>query len=247
MFIGQYTSYNPDGYIIRIGENALISMCLSCLEAYAVSHKDNGRGKTALETYGLLFGSEVSLPDGKTLYSVELASVDTSAERERSACTPNPRALELKKDLITSFFPQYEFLGDYHSHPYTEPYTEALMGTDCYKFSGYDYAHILGEPHYWMKHHYRVGMVLTVSLLKRKSGRQNRMVNTNTIEFTFGNYRLFLTGYVSMLEEFEEYIEMADDEDVTLLCPSLMGLSGEYTQFGRCIRKPRLRHVCGRI
>lgn len=90
-------------------------------------------------------------------------------------------------------------------------------------------------------------MVLTITLLKRKSGGQSKMIDRNTIELTFGNYRLFLAGYVSMLEEFEEYIEMADDEDVTLLFPSLMGLSGEYTQFGRGIRKPRLRHLCGRI
>lgn len=239
--------YNPYGYVIRISESSLISMLLSCLEAYSVSHRKNGRRRTALETYGLLFGSEVRLPDEKTLYSIELVSVDTSAGRERSACTPSPKALELKKDLITPFFPQYEFLGDYHSHPYTKPYTEELMGTDCFKFSPCDYAHILGASDYWIKHNYRVGMVVTITLLKRKSARQNRMIDTNIMEFTFGNYRLFLAGYVGLLDEDDEGLEIAGNGDVTLFCPSLMGLSGEYTPFGKCMRKPRLRHVCGSI
>lgn len=110
--------YNVNGYIIRIGENALIQMCLNGLEAYSIAHKEGKRFQKHLETLGLLWGHELELSNKKTLYCVELASVDTSAERYHDSCEPNDDALELKRNILTSFWPQYDFLGDFHTHPY---------------------------------------------------------------------------------------------------------------------------------
>ena len=87
-----------------------MQMCIGALEAYLVRHEGNTGGKTLLETYGSLFGGEVELPDGKTFYSIEFFSVDTSAEMNHDSVVPNWKASELKADLLTSFFPQYSFL-----------------------------------------------------------------------------------------------------------------------------------------
>ncbi|MDD4237432.1 MAG: hypothetical protein PHT62_02570 [Desulfotomaculaceae bacterium] len=110
--------YNSSGYVIRISENALIQMCLNGLEAYIVTHKENNEDKSKLETFGLLWGHESTLTNQKTLYSIELLSIDTSAVRKSNSCEPNDLALELKRDIMTSFWPHYDFLGDFHTHPY---------------------------------------------------------------------------------------------------------------------------------
>ena len=102
--------YNDNGYIIRIGENALIQMCLNGLEAYSIAHKKGKRSQKPLETLGLLWGHELELSNKKTLYCVEFASIDTSAERNHDSCEPNDEALELKRNVLTSFWPQYDFL-----------------------------------------------------------------------------------------------------------------------------------------
>lgn len=67
---------------------------------------------------------------------------------------------------------------------------------------------------------------------------------TGLIYVSTGGYQemveLLLTGYFSKIDEHEEAIEIADDEDVTVLCPSLMGPSVEYAPRGEGIRKPGL-------
>jgi len=58
------------------------------------------------------------LLNGKTLYTVCKASVDTSNRRTPDSCDPNEEALSLKRDFLSSFFPDYEVLGNFHTHPY---------------------------------------------------------------------------------------------------------------------------------
>lgn len=123
--------FNQHGYIVRVSENSLIQMCLNGIEAYVVKHKQ-GKGKKSknmIETYGLLWGHQINQPDKKTLYCVEMVSIDTSAVRDTNSVIPRKLALRLKKDLLTSFWPQYEFLGDFHTHPY-EHYKEVLDEKD---------------------------------------------------------------------------------------------------------------------
>ena len=97
--------YNIRGYIIRISENALIQMVLNGLEAYSIFHRGIKGPRVALETLGWLWGYEVVLPNNQNLYSIENMSIDTSAVRDHGYCDPNDRALELKRDLMTSFWP----------------------------------------------------------------------------------------------------------------------------------------------
>jgi hypothetical protein len=126
-----------NNYYIRISENALIQLVLNGLEAYSVYHQGKKRAETRLETYGLLWGHETHLPNNNgILYSIELISVDTSAERAHSFCSPNDSALQLKRDIMTSFLPHYDFLGDFHTHPYKK-YTDVTKNK-CYNYSADD-------------------------------------------------------------------------------------------------------------
>jgi len=98
--------------------------------------------KTELETYGLLWGHEIILPDGNILYSVQKMTVDAMAYRRTDSVRPSDEK-KVIKDIITSYWPQYSFLGDFHSHPY-EHYkkVEEIKG---YEFSEGDRTSMINE------------------------------------------------------------------------------------------------------
>lgn len=231
-------------YIIRLSENALIQMCLNGLEAYSIQHKGRAGHKERLETYGLLWGHEVNLPNKQTLYCVEMATIDTSAKMDKLQCESSLDAFELKRDLMTSFWPQYDFLGDFHTHPFTD--AQAVMKRKDYGFSDTDYASIEDED-YWFRFRYRVGLVLTITTLKRKSAKENNWFDPKTIMFTLGNYRLLIRGYVAYPEENRLKLTRDEDDNVTIDCPALIGLKGEYTEFGRAIDRRGSKHLSGQI
>lgn len=225
-------------YFIRISEDALIQLVLNGLEAYSVSHPGKKKAKTRVETYGLLWGHEINLPENNgTLYSVELVSIDTSAERMRRSCTPNEKALEMKRDIMTSFWPHYDFLGDVHTHPHGN-YKD--VGNEEINFSKDDIKS-LEEPCYdWKKHNYRVGLVLTIASMERAGSRDSKYGPNNQIEFTLGKYRLWLKAYVALYEDEENEdgekksalkVSKHNEKNVFLDCPALAGIMTEFTPF----------------
>lgn len=82
----------------------------------------------------------------------------------------------------------------------------------------------------------------------RKSSWENIRLGNNTIEFTLGNYRLWLKGYIAYDDNGKLKLSAHDDDNVHLECPALMGLYGEFTQFGKVLPKRRgSRHMPGEI
>lgn len=212
--------YNIDGYVIRVTEEAFMQLCLAGLEAYCVPHrKSKRRVENGLETYGTLWGHECRLPNGKTFYGVEYASVDTSAEREPNRCGARPGALELKRSIISSSFPQYSFLGDFHTHPHET--TREVRQRQCYTPSFEDYISIEDDP-YWLENDYKVGLILTIVMLQRQQRTTWRRVSSSTVEGTMGYFRLWLHGTVAYLDEdYNIEASRADDKDVTLECSGI--------------------------
>lgn len=237
-------SKHEPGYVVRISEQALIQLCLSGLEAYSVSHLRKG-AKLRLETYGMLWGHGAIMPDHRTLYAVEMVSVDTSARMDHSTVHRSEHALELKRDLMTSFWPQLEFLGDFHTHPY--PRGTHVVGERLYEFSDTDRNDIVENAAYWRRHGYRIGLVLTIMALHRASSRTQRWLEDSAIEFTLGNYRLWLQAYVAF--DHEGGLRLSEDGDTRVLldCPAVMGLQGEYTKFGRARTGSGPRHRAGQV
>jgi len=160
---------------------------------------------------------------------VNLFSIDTSARPGRNSVLPNEDAFYLKWDLISSFFPHYDFLGDFHTHPF-EDFREV---EDGYCLSDQDRYHIQGEPGLWCFPNYRISLVLTIALMKRRSSRLAEHVDSSTIRFDLGNYRFWLKGYVAYESE-EQWIQISEDEDenIHLDCPALSGLKFEHRLFG---------------
>lgn len=235
---------NEQGYVIRVAENALIQLVQNGLEAYSVKHHRRGP-RIRLETYGLLWGHETTLPDGRTFYAIEMVNVDTSAEMEPDACLPSDEALGLKRDLMTSFWPQFDFLGDFHTHPYDSIAEVNEIRGWC--FSEVDQDHITDHAPFWRRHGYRVGLVLTIARMGRASGRDHQWLDTSTIEFTLGNYRMWLKAYV-VAEAGGQLVVSADADPYVLLdCPALVGLNGEYTRFGRVPAGRATQHRPGQI
>ncbi|MDD3653115.1 MAG: hypothetical protein PHO01_02835 [Desulfotomaculaceae bacterium] len=171
------------------------------------------------------------------MYCVEQASVETSARQGHSFVVPNLLSLVLKRELITSFWPHYDFLGDFHTHPY-EHYTD-VIAIKGYNYSDGDISRIEDYSGYWRFYNYRVGVVLTISRLHRRGRRGLQRLDNSTIEFALGKYRLWLKGYVAVLEDKQLKLTSDYDQRVALECPALLGMGREYTGFNELEGKLR--------
>lgn len=219
-------------YIVRISENALITLVLSSLEAYSVKKKDikeKGRPKSRIEVYGSLFGHEVIMKDREILYQIEMAHTDTTAEQRRSSVDENKEAISLKADIITSFWPHLIYLGDFHSHPFKN--TKEVLDNKMYFMSDDDREWL--KDTFWKQKGYRVGLVVTIAAMEKAGRKVSGWVATNCVEATLGNYRIWLSAYCAYSVKSECRYTRDNDISVILDCPSLTGLRCEHTAFGR--------------
>lgn len=219
-------------YVIRVSENALISLVLSSLEAYSVKKKDikeKGRPKSRIEVYGSLFGHEVIMKDKEILYQVEMAHTDTTAEQRRSSVDENKEAISLKADVITSFWPHLIYLGDFHSHPFKN--TKEVRNNKMYFMSQDDREWL--KDNFWKQKGYRVGLIMTLAAMEKAGRKANDWVATNCVEATLGNYRMWLSAYCAYSQKGEYRYTNDNDATVTLDCPALTGLRWEHSDFGR--------------
>ena len=226
------TRNNSKKYVVRVSENALITLILSSLEAYSVKKKDikeKGRPKSRIEIYGSLFGHKTIMKNNEIIYHVEMAHTDTTAEQRRSSVDENREALSLKSDVISSFWPHMIFLGDFHSHPFKN--IRDVVESKRYFLSEGD-REWLNDP-FWKQKDYRVGLVMTIAAMEKAGTKGCDWVANNCIETTMGNYRMWLAAYC-VYNQNGKYMYTGDnDESVTLDCPSLTGLKWEHTDFGR--------------
>jgi hypothetical protein len=228
---------NPHGYIVRISETALIQMCASGLEAYVVPHETKEGNKRRIETIGLLWGHENRLPNLRTFYSVELVTIDTSAIRRKNFCEQKDSSLKLKRDLMTSFWPQYDFLGDFHTHP--EEDHNIVIREKRYEFSKEDCADVSNDRG-WVGHNYRVGVVLTIAQMQRRSWSLT-FPDVGTVCFTLGNFKLWLKVYIAYLKKGDIFLSKHSDPNVVLDCPIQIGIMGEHTRFGGMVKGKKSR------
>lgn len=84
---------------------------------------------------------------------------------------------------------------------------------------------------------------MTIALLGKASPRLARQVSSSALEFTASNYRFWLKAYVTHLDEDEEELEFAADDEVELHCTSWMGIR-PITPFGRAKRGRMIKHQC---
>ena len=226
---------------IIIKEEALMEMVLSALEGFAIKNLEKKKYQNRyLEVYGLLWGSLVKYSGNDNdienyIYTISHLSIDTTAKRSKDSVESNDDALILKKDVITSFWPHYRFLGDFHTHPYKRRKNFDYKDIDkdkLYDFTKYDFAFIKDDAEFWYEHNYRVGVVMTIIDMQNKSDII-RQVKDNLIMFNLGNYRLWVKGYwVSYKKDKKNKIKANVTDDVYLRCPYLTGMC-EFLEFGK--------------
>ncbi len=174
-----------------------MTMLLNGLEAYEIRHLVRLRKRRGVETFGTLWGYESRAADGRhRLFNVGFVSIDTSARRTTHSIDNDVAALTLKRDLVAGFWPHYEFLGDFHTHPFGTVPPREILARRSFDFSKGDRDSI---EYFITQCHlpYRVGLVLTIVALKRPGRGRPRVVDPATIEFPLGRYRCWLRACVA--------------------------------------------------
>ena len=211
-------------------------MVLNGIEAYSVKHY--GKGKYRLETCGALFGYEVKLNENKILYQIEMANVDTSAERSENSVLPNRVAMNKKANIMSKYWPHIKYIGDYHTHPYNNIAevlsTEIEKGASKGDNKGYYLS--VGDRD-WLNENsvsckecgYKVGLLITIAELKRKGKILNNITNSQmqTIEFNLDDLKIWISAYYTFEKDNKLFYSKNNDKNITIECPSIIGFSGE--------------------
>ena len=221
---------------IVIKEAALMQLILSTLEAFAVRHLEKRTHNKYLETYGLLWGSFTKISGNNTqnfIYTISHITIDTSAKKSKNYVEPNDEALILKKDIITSYWPYYKFLGDFHTHPYKRKKDFDYQDVErerLFEFSKEDFDFVENSAEYWYELNYRVGIVVTIIDMERAT-KKVEQIKDNLLVFNLGNYRIWIKGYWVSYKKHNK-IKARLIDDIYISCPHLTGMH-EFTQFGR--------------
>ena len=199
--------------IVHIQNHALQAMLISCIETFPNSYmpKENGQRKHSKkddkhdgESLGLLFGQRMLRDNDFMVYNVTLAVTMQSTERTHSSVSWSDVRFERIKQ-ITQTFPDLEFLGCFHSHPWakenfngqaTEP-SEADVQSSC--MSALDCGTDVIE------------VILGLTVMKNHSYR-NAKLDGHSIDSYCGKFKYRLSAYVTS-GIYDSYDEDEDDED----------------------------------
>jgi hypothetical protein len=209
-------------HVVSLSEPAFFTIVAAALEAYEISHTNNpATPHKPVETYGNLWGYETYSRRGERILQVCMADVETSAERDPGSVQAKEESFQLKQGLISRFKPEFEYLGDFHSHPYDfandkiKTVLEVERG-EYFRFSPDDVKHAryLKETR-----DYRVGLVATVFRADKPVRRNDEYVCIETqhyscIRFSYGEFTIWIKAHVFADKN------AINDQKLVLLCPA---------------------------
>ena len=201
---------------IHVSDNALMHLVLAGIESFHVRPwgKTVAEHRGAVETAGLLLGYFRSKNTIDHVF-VNDVSTDTYSERDKNSVLINQTVTEEKMKVVESRWPYMTLVGDFHTHPYSDPEDSAsvVRRKQYWRFSPGDYKSYEEattqdqfHPSRWNG---RVALVLTIARNKRKHvGVRSEYIKTNAITWLFEDYRLFLAGYAIDISQksSEEYV-----------------------------------------
>lgn len=182
-------------YLVNISESAFRSITLATIESYSGVSPPRGKGRPRkyLETYGLLWGYETTLRNGKPCFTVEAATTDVNAERDHTSVTPSKHGLQTMNAIVSAYWPNWRFIGDFHSHPYkpkqSMPRRPFLSREDIETVEDVD------SPYPSLG--YRVCLLTSIKQMTRRGGKEPEYLGTNAMEWTMHNLRLSLAAWVA--------------------------------------------------
>jgi len=223
---------NHKGYVVSISENALIALVLNVMEAYAIKPKGKLKSACGLEIFGSLYGFESNMADGRTLFRIEFVSVDTSVKQAPNAVEYNTEAIVLKSQILNSFWPHYSYLGDFHSHAYSHVNdVEEVRG---YFLSEGDIEDLEENQNFYHELGARLSLLVTVASLHRASNTQPDWLNHySCFSFTMSNVRVWISANCLYKKDGRLKYISAQDDLVFMDCPTVLGFTGEWVDFGR--------------
>lgn len=215
--------------IVSISDSAFFSIITAALEAYKVDHVlCDGEAGARVETIGNLWGYSQGLTGGDKIYRVVWADTSTSAIRSKASIVHDKAVQELKQTFVDTFFPEVSYLGDYHSHPYSNKddgvKTELeLERSELYKFTNADFRSVKSLQDEDALD-YRVGLVVTVFEREQQVSRaQTRLDGASGIRFQYSGMTIWIKAYVWSDNGEQNYRRKAC-KMVRLVCPGLSAL-----------------------
>jgi proteasome lid subunit RPN8/RPN11 len=180
-------------YLVNVSEAAFQSMVIATIESFLVPGRSGKAGRLTREreAYGLLWGYETTTPSKGRCFNIEVANVDTNAERGRGWVTPS-EAVETINRALPAYWPNLKFLGDFHSHPWSarDPWPKRPF------LSEEDRHSIEGDTSY-AELDFRVALLLNVQKLGRKGSMMPSFTHDNTLEFRMNDLRMSLAAWVA--------------------------------------------------
>jgi hypothetical protein len=214
--------------IVSISESAFFTMTTTALEAYRIEHiTANGSKSDRVETFGHLWGYMSKSSAGMVdIYRVVWADTSTAVIRDTSSVACDPEAMPLKESFLGCFFPEVEYLGDYHSHPYDSVNDGVkseleVQRKELYKFSDADFRAVRNIQKEDMAK-YRVGLVVTIYERGDQRPRSMELLDEEScIRFQYENTTIWIKAYVWKENKKDFGFRKRPDKSVKLVCPTL--------------------------
>ena len=188
---------------VMLDHRALEGMLLCALEAYLSPRQSRRKG---YEVYGLNLGmirdAYQSTPRGGltvTRYvSVMRSHPQLSAEAGAGFVVPNERSLDAILGATSAFYPQYQAVGDFHSHTYDD-----LATMDTRKGWGFSPADedanvVLSRSMAALGHRIHVSFVIAVARCAQKAAPGHYKGMKNTFQMSLGPCRAVVAAYRSL-------------------------------------------------
>jgi hypothetical protein len=182
---------------------ALEGMLIYALEAYLSPRPPRRKG---YEVYGIVMGMTRDIDHGRprdgvtiTRYvSVMRSHPQLSAEGHTTSVVPNPRSLHAILSATAAFYPQYQAVGDFHSHLYDD--LTAMEGKKGWLFSRSDEdTNVdLARAMTGLGHHLHVTFVTAIARCTQRVTRSRYRGLANTIQISLGNCRVILAAFRSL-------------------------------------------------
>jgi hypothetical protein len=191
------------GVEVVLDAQALETMLISAMEGYLSPRPPRRKG---CEVYGVNLGMTRDVHhhrprDGVRLtryVSVMRAHPQLSADGEFQCVQPNPRSLDAILAATQALYPQYQAVGDFHSHPYDEPATLYERRGWTYSESDEDMNVEFAEAMAELGQRIWVCFILAIVRTPKKVARSRFRGMRNTIQMTLGNCRVILAAYRSL-------------------------------------------------